>query len=112
MIKHASPTSTYFVTKTKPSPPTKNMKLGLLPSYPLRSKSYIQIEVANINQRNSPLTSNLKAQSPNTRSMTLRSTMEWLSAEIVQSLNEYGHYSTLVDSRGPYGERRRIMSFG
>src|SRR5271168_4720920 len=94
MIKHASPTSTYFVTKTKPLPPTKNMKLGLLPSYLLRSKSYIQIEAVNTNQRNSLLTSNLKAPSPNTRSMTLRGTMEWLSAKIVQLLNEYRHYST------------------
>ena len=112
MIEHPSPTSTYFVTKTKPSPPTKNTKSGLLPSYLLRSKFYIQIEVTNTKQGNSSLTSNLKAPSQNTQSMILQSILEWMSAKIKQSLSKYGHDSMLVDSRGPYGERRCVMSFG
>ena len=48
MIKHDFLTFTCSEWKTKPSAPTRNMKPGLVPSYPPKSKFYTQIEAANI----------------------------------------------------------------
>ena len=105
-------THLYLLQKIKLLTSTKNIKLGLTPSYLQKSKFFILIEVTNIKQRNSSLTSNPKVLSLNSVFMTLCSTMVLLNAviKLLWSISE--HYYMLADFQGLCGERWHGMSSG